>query len=409
MVGAGIGGLACAQGLVRAGLDVQVVERDLSLTGGYKLHLGAPAVLALRELLSAISFETLLGSSVTTRGFSLALRDHRGRRLLGASEPSAGLSLDVDRITLRQILALRLEDRISLGRTCQGWRVAGDTVVAELDDGVEIEADVLVIADGAGSRLAETLAGHPTASPCGLSGIAGRTPWDRVPLSTAALLAAEPMLAIGPGGTGLFASAQDPVGRAAICTPNTLATASDPVAIWGLIAVEQSLPPDVDKLGQDALVEVSERLLHRHRWAEHLVELVIRSRADSVSAFRFNAADPDDIAPWKSSRITALGDAVHAMPPTGGQGAASAILDAHALVRTLRAAAGGEVTPVVAIHDYEAELRIRAAPAVRESLQPVGWIRATASPAGALLLRVGTPLLAAGATVARTVSDGKRR
>lgn len=411
VVGAGIGGLACAQGLARQGHDVQVVERDkdLSQTGGYKLHLGAPALSALRELLPATSFEALLGSAVATRGFSLVVRDHRGRRLLAASEPTAGLSLDIDRITLRRVLALQLEDRIGLGRTCQGWRMKNERIVAELDGGVEISADVLVIADGAGSKLAQTLAGRPTAYPCGLTGIAGRTPWDRLPPETAALLADEPMLAIGPGGTGLFASAHDPVRRAAIRTPNTPRKASDPVVIWGLIAVEQAVPSDIDKLGQARLVEASEHLLRRHRWADHVVELVTRSQVESVSAFRFNAADPDDLAPWRSSRVTALGDAVHAMPPTGGQGAAAAILDAHDLTKRFHGVARGNVTPLVAIHDYEAELRIRAAPAIRESLQPVGWIRASATPAGALLLRAATPLMATGAAVARAVPRRSRR
>ncbi len=174
VAGAGIGGLACAQGLVQRGLDVQVVERDadLAMTGGYKLHLGVPAVSALRKLLPATSFEALLGSSVGTPGFSLTVRDHRGRRLLQAREASPGLSLDVDRITLRQILALGLDDRMIMGRSCQGWRVEGETFVAELDDGTEVEADVLVIADGAGSKLAGQLAGRPTSFQCGLTGVA---------------------------------------------------------------------------------------------------------------------------------------------------------------------------------------------------------------------------------------------
>lgn len=190
MAGAGIGGLACAQGLVRRGLDVQVVERDtnLAMTRGYQLHLRVPAVAALRKLLPATSFEALLGSSVGTQGFSLTVLDHRGRRLLRARAPSAGLSIDIDRITLRQILALGLDDRMLLGRSCQGWRVEGETVVAELDDGTELEADVLVIADGAGSKLAEQLAGRPTSFPCGLIGVAGRTPWRSLRDSTAALL-----------------------------------------------------------------------------------------------------------------------------------------------------------------------------------------------------------------------------
>ncbi|PCC26569.1 hypothetical protein CIK75_02455, partial [Glutamicibacter sp. BW78] len=367
VVGGGIGGLACGQGLVRRGFDVHVVERDmdLSFTGGYQLHLGVPAVSALRNLLPATSFEELLGSSVGSWGFSLAVRDHRGRRLLHATEPEAGLSLDIDRLTLRQVLALGLEDRMLLGRSCQGWRVEGDTVVAELDDGAQIETDILVIADGAGSKLAERLAGRPTSFPCGLIGVAGRTPWARLPANTVDLLGEEPMLAIGPGGTGLFASAHDPARRAPIRSSSTVTGTLSPVAIWGLIAVEQALPTDLGQLGHAAMLDISAGLLRRHRWADQILDLLAGSHPESVSAFTFNAADPEDLAPWCSSRVTALGDAVHAMPPTGGQGAATAIMDGDALAERLHAAASGEVTPVVAVHEYEAELRTRAAPAVR--------------------------------------------
>ncbi len=70
-----------------------------------------------------------------------------------------------------------------------------------------------------------------------------------------------------------------------------------------------------------------------------------------------------------------------------GVGGGTAILGAHALVDRLGAAARHEVTTLVAIHDYEARLRALAAPAVRDSLQPLGWIRATATPAGAVAMR----------------------
>lgn len=205
----------------------------------------------------------------------------------------------------------------------------------------------------------------------------------------------------------MFAAAHDPAGQSAI--RSCPAEVALPVAIWGLIAVEEALPNRPDHLDQAALVAISVRLLQRHRWADHIVEMITRSPPKSVSAFRFNAADPDNLAPWTASRITGLGDAVHAMPPTGGQGAATAIIDAHALTLQLQAAVRGQVTPIVAVHDYEAELRIRAAPAVRESLQAVSWIRSTASPAGALLLRAFAPVMATGFAATRTVSRRGRR
>lgn len=68
------------------------------------------------------------------------------------------------------------------------------------------------------------------------------------------------------------------------------------------------------------------------------------------------------------------------MPPTGGRGAATAVLDAASLVEHLARAIRDEANVVRATSDYETGMRVRAVPAVRESLQPLGWIRASAHP-----------------------------
>lgn len=201
VVGGGIGGLALAQGLAGRGFDVVVVEkdRDLARTGGYKLHLGRAAVLALRELLSPSLFELLLASSVGTQAFAMAVRDHRCRLLLRACDGGVGTSLDVDRVTLRLVLAQGLGGCLLPGRQVTGYRAQTDRVLVDLDDGESLVADLVVAADGAGSICTQLLAGSPTSRPTGLVGVAGRSPWHDLPASTRHLLSTEPMLAIGPG------------------------------------------------------------------------------------------------------------------------------------------------------------------------------------------------------------------
>ena len=54
VAGAGLGGLCLAQGLLKAGVDVTVYERDERLDGrrqGYRLHVDARAGLALEQCL----------------------------------------------------------------------------------------------------------------------------------------------------------------------------------------------------------------------------------------------------------------------------------------------------------------------------------------------------------------------
>ncbi|MCY7287450.1 MAG: FAD-dependent oxidoreductase, partial [Cryobacterium sp.] len=257
IAGSGIGGLVCAQGLIRRGFDVTVIEpdEDLAATGGYKFHLGESAVRAIRHLLPARGVEALLGVSVATRGFTLILRHHRGRRLLRAAEGTTGLALDVDRVTLREVLAFGLDSMLGLGRRCEGWREDGESVAVVLDDGSVIHADVLVIADGAGSALAERLAGEPTSTPCGLIGVADRTPWNGVPPATRELLGHESMLAIGSGGTGVFTAKHDSVNRAAVRTLLASPATTNPIAISGLLALDGAFPkrpsqfPAVELLG----------------------------------------------------------------------------------------------------------------------------------------------------------------
>lgn len=398
IAGGGIGGLACAQGLHRAGIRVTVIERDTTIRAaeGYKIHLGPRAVAALEDLLSPEQYQTLLASSVASEGFTIVVRNHRGRQLIRASEPSHGLSLDVDRATLRRILARGVEHVTLSGRSCSGWQTHGTTVTVHCDDGAVHQADLLVIADGAASPLAQQLAGDPTSSPCGLTGVAGRTPWSTVSERTKTLLGTEPMLALGPGGTGMFASLHDPVSRAAVKVTPSMAVTTEPVVIWGLIALEGSLPPNPHRLSTAELAGAAGALLQSHRWVEAFADLPVLSEPDSVAAFRFHAADPSALAPWPSGRVTGLGDAVHAMPPTGGQGAATAILDAHVFTRQLSTAVRNCTSVTAAVADFENLMRIQAAPAVRESLQPLRWIRTAASPWGGAAFRVLSTLMVAG-------------
>lgn len=405
VAGAGIGGLALAQGLRRHGIEVVVLEPDTDLgrTSGYKLHLGVPAAAALRELLDPRGVERLLASSVGTRGFALDVRDHRGRRLLTAREAADGLTLDVDRATLRTVLADGLDDALRTGVRCTGWEAGPDGVVVRTGDAHALEADLLVVADGVRSPLAEELAGRPTSAPTGFAGAAGRTPWSALPSPATRLLDRRPVLAVGPGGVGLFASRHDPRGSAAVDVPGaTAAVTTDPVVIWGLIALEDHL--DRSAAPGQALLDRVRALLDERRWAPALVDVVRAGEPGSTSVFTLHAADPDDLAPWAAGRVTALGDAVHAMPPTGGQGAATAVLDAHCLAGHLAAAAAGRCTVPVAVHDHEAAMRVRARPAVRESLQPLGWIRAAGTPAGSVAVRALTPVLAGAAGAWRRAS-----
>src|SRR5437764_7823427 len=124
VAGAGLGGLCLAQGLVRAGVDTHVYERDTALDvrrQGYRLHLDARAGLALEKCLPPKLFRLFLattgrpGTRVTVLSAHLrVLHETAGSPDRDPDNP-ATLSTSADRGTLREILAAGLDDRIHYG------------------------------------------------------------------------------------------------------------------------------------------------------------------------------------------------------------------------------------------------------------------------------------------------------
>ena len=163
VAGGGLGGLCLAQGLLRAGADVTVYERDESLDvrqQGYRLHMDARAGLALEQCLPPESLEAFLatcGQPSTERTVvSERLRVlHTERAVESGADPfaPATLSTSVDRQTLREVLARGLDGRLVLGREVTGYELAGHGVRVRFANGGEAGADLLVGADGVGSAV----------------------------------------------------------------------------------------------------------------------------------------------------------------------------------------------------------------------------------------------------------------
>jgi 2-polyprenyl-6-methoxyphenol hydroxylase-like FAD-dependent oxidoreductase len=62
------------------------------------------------------------------------------------------------------------------------------------------------------------------------------------------------------------------------------------------------------------------------------------------------------MAAWQPSRVTVLGDAIHAMSPAGGSGANTALRDAAQLCRVLTTTADSDDI-TTAIGQYEHQMR----------------------------------------------------
>ncbi|MGC5013765.1 FAD-dependent oxidoreductase [Streptosporangium sp. DT93] len=414
IIGAGMGGLTLAQALRRNGIDVVVHERDRALeaTGGYRLHLDDRACAALRRRLAPDHYQALLASSAGPQAFTrFAVADHRMRLLFTEPRERASETLMIGRIPLRRLLAHGLDDALRLGSEFTGHRTHPDgTVTASFADGGTDHGDLLVGADGVGSRVARALAGRPTSLPAGVSGIAGRTALTAAtrPLIPA-LLARGPALAFGPGGVGLFLTVHDPGSGAAVdpatCTEIAPIT-EPPTLIWGALAPERTYPGRPRELDGAGLVRLADSTLRG--WDEAVRALVRAADPATAAFFAFHTADPDaDLTPWPAGAVTALGDAVHAMPPTGGRAAATAIRDADVLAEELLLVRDGQSTIPLAVHRFQNRMAGYAGEAVRTSMQPLRWIHRLATPAGTRASRVALPTVAAAARLGRTLTGAR--
>lgn len=415
VVGGGIGGLALGAGLRRRGFEVTVYDRDtdVAATGGYHITLDDRAQSALDQLVPPQTMRRLLASASALR-----LRDRdvfwdRRGRVLGYGPDLAGSgSVDVDRITLRILLAEAVGADLRLGHAVTGVGSADGRPCVTFADGTSVTADLVVGADGAHSVVAEHLAAGPTNRPAGIVGYCGRT--RRCDLSTGEQrrLGPRSAMAVGPRGAALYVGFLDPAGNAALDAPDLrMSVTTGPTYIWGAM-----FPESAETLALRALpgARLQSALLDRFRangWSAEMLEVIACADPDSVAAFRFNAASTRaaDLAPWQAGSITAIGDAVHATPPTAGMGAGSAIRDAADLLDRLGTVADGTATLTEAIGAFEAGMRVRGGEVLTLAMKTVRWILATDTAFGAPATAVATPVLAAAARMRHSVRAGERR
>ncbi|MFJ8691990.1 FAD-dependent oxidoreductase [Streptomyces roseolilacinus] len=408
VVGGGIGGLALGAGLRRRGFEVAVFDRDtdVAATGGYHITLDERAQSALREVVAPQIMRRLLASASALRLRDRdAFWDRRGRLLGHGPDLSGDAGVDVDRVTLRVLLAEAVGDDLRLGRTASGVDQDGDGVPRVLfTDAAPASADLVVGADGTHSLVARHLAGGPTNNPAGIIGFSGRTLREDLSPGERQRLGTRSGLAVGPRGAALYVGFLDPVGNVALDAPELrMSVTTGPTYIWGAMFPESAATDSLRGLRDGALQAALVRRFRERGWAEHTLELLARADPHSVAAYRFNAASTRaaDLAPWPAGRITALGDAVHATPPTAGMGAGAAIRDAAALLRHLDDVGDGGATPVEAVARFEAGMRRRGGEILTLAMRTVRLVLATDSTLGAAATAATTPLLAAAARLRR--------
>lgn len=378
IIGGGLTGPCLAHGLLRAGWDVTLYERDADVsarTQGYRIHIGPEGAEALRDCLPAELFELVTatsgvpGNAVTTLGPTLETLNR-----IAFDDAGAQGHLTVDRLTLREILMTGLGGRVRYGATFRRYEESPDgRVRAEFDGHPPVETDLLIGADGAGSRVRRRLLPHAVVTDTGLRTIFGKTPL------TARTLARTPQAALDgfctvalPDGRWVPLAAHrfraDPRQAAARLLPEL--TPADPrdYIMW-VLGVHRDTLDGVDVFGLDrpglhALAAGRVADLH-----PDVAALVREGDPASVGVAPVRTAER--VARWEPGPVTLIGDAIHCMIPTGNS-VGTGLRDAGLLTWHLARVARGEDPLRRAVGDYEAEMLDYGFAAVAASLTRFG-------------------------------------
>jgi len=318
IVGAGIGGLTLALALREHGVDAQLYEQTDELREvGAAVALSANATrfyerMGLRSAFDAVCAEIP----------ALIYRDGRSGELIGQhrGEPSyrqqfGGSYWGVHRADLQAVLseAVGLE-RINLGHRLIDLVQHPDRVSLSFANGKQIDADLVIGADGARSITRRWMLGYDDALYSGCSGFRGVVPAGRMDLLP------DPeaiQFWIGPQGHLLHY----PIG-------------DDGDQNFLLVERHPSPWPSRDWVTP---ASEGEQLRLFGNWHPAVVQMIT---AVPISQ-RWGLFHRPPLGRWSKGRVTLIGDAAHALVPHHGQGANQSIEDAVVLAAQLAKAGAG--------------------------------------------------------------------
>ncbi|WP_409332414.1 FAD-dependent monooxygenase [Trujillonella humicola] len=339
VVGGGIGGLAAAGFLHRAGLACTVYEqaRELGEVGA-GLVVAPNAVRLLRHLgvldrflRRAVPLDVGWEFRRWEDGRVLSSEDLSGacERLYGERSYTSHRAdlLDAVRASVP-------DDAIRLASRCLAVDVHDDHAVLRLADGTQVEADVVVGADGVHSTVRSAVTEPAPATYSGMCAFRATVPADRAP--TFSRRRAQ-TLWLGPG-------------RHLVHYPISGGAAINLVAF--------APAGDVTVESWSATATVEEFLAEFAGWDGRLTALI---RAAGTPG-RWALLDRAPLPRWTSGPLTLIGDAAHPMFPFFAQGAAQSIEDAAVLANCL---AADSASPRRALQRYQA-LRMERATRLQE-------------------------------------------
>jgi 2-polyprenyl-6-methoxyphenol hydroxylase-like FAD-dependent oxidoreductase len=355
VIGGGIGGLTAAIALARQGMTIEVYEQAAELK-----EVGAgvglwPNAMAAFDQIGLADRVAKLAAQVDRQG--LMRPDGSWLLCLPAELMTQRWGygfVTVHRAELQQLLAAELDPAvIHLGARCTGFEDNGRAVIARFADGREVQADVLVGADGVHSAVRVALFGPAPLRYCGYTAVRSLTPPRSVPLPRDSweIWGRGARFGLGP-------------------------TSGDRVIWWAA----WNAPADGKDDGDTTA------LLRKRFGTWHDPIPAIIEATPEGALIRNDIYDRRPARTWGRGRVVLVGDAIHPMTPDLAQGACQAIVDATTLATCLAASRH----PPAALQAYQRRRWRNAAAAtlIARNIGAMGqWQRRTACAVRDALMR----------------------
>jgi 2-polyprenyl-6-methoxyphenol hydroxylase-like FAD-dependent oxidoreductase len=374
--GAGISGLALAQGLLKASIPFRIFERDYALnirSQGYRVRINGVGIAALNQLLPPDLFNRLHGScaSITTKGaaphthldaFTGGKIDwksplEKGRNIHGEDEP-----LNADRTVLRSVLIRGLESFIEFGKEFEKFKTTPEGIIVKFGDGTEVTGSILVGADGAKSKARkQLLPGHQFIDTEGrwFYGKTNLTPELERTFNGVAL-----------EGLTLVQDQTKEIPLSLLLEPvrfkdNEFRGDLPADYLYWVLGARKDFfaADDTELLGLSPEESAAMTRKLTSNWDTSFHALFNLQNASQTSILRIDSSTPNIPALDSTLPVTMIGDAIHAMSPTAGVGAVTALRDAATLAKLFEE--GG--VNIQSLRKYEDSMRHYAGEAIRNS------------------------------------------
>ncbi|KAI4123050.1 MAG: hypothetical protein LQ338_005474 [Usnochroma carphineum] len=378
IIGAGLCGLALAQGLHKSSIPFKLYERDQRRgvrAQGYRLRLHGEGLAALRSVLAddlwnsfkETCAETVLGPLPNIDAVTCEITAAN----FGANNPQGKIAQNdqkpytVDRSVLRQVLLAGLDDCVEYGKEYSHYEFTDSGIIAYFADGTSQTGALIVGADGARSAVRRQYLQHLKVLDTKSRPIYGKTP-----------LATSFRNRILPKATECLSLIKDPKTGSVTLMEVIRFLPEDQrrdkrdlpndYVFWVVIPSDRnsSFGEEQQKsVGRQRPAELAKTFTAH--WHPSLRPLIEDQDPQQTGMFRLLSSDPESFSQtWEpNARVTVVGDAAHAMMPSTASGAVTAFKDADRLARLIAERGVAAET----IGEYEQEMRKYASEAVATS------------------------------------------